>query len=144
MFPLLFNEPWLQIFSISFPQEIEKVLSKRSNAVIIKTMKNKRTIIKELKSALVADFGEDIKEVILFGSRSTGKAHKDSDYDVLIIVNKDYDWRHEDRIISVVYDLELKYDIFIDMKVISLKELHHTIKGIHPLYRDAMREGIYA
>lgn len=107
-------------------------------------MKNKRTIIKELKSALVAHCGEDIKEVILFGSRSTGKAHKDSDYDVLIIVNKDYDWRHEDRIISVVYDLELKYDIFIDLKIISLNELHHTIKGIHPLYRDAMHEGIYA
>lgn len=107
-------------------------------------MKNKRTIIKELKSALVADFGEDIKEVILFGSRSTGKAHKDSDYDVLIIMNKDYDWRLEDKIISVVYELELKYDIFIDMKVISLNELHKTIKGYHPLYREAMHEGIYA
>jgi predicted nucleotidyltransferase len=107
-------------------------------------MKNKRTIIKELKLALVAHFGEDIKDVILFGSRVTGKAHKDSDYDVLIIVNDDYDWRLEDKIISVVYNLELKYDILIDMKVISSNELHHSIKGIHPLYQDAMQGGIYA
>lgn len=119
-------------------------MSKYPNAAIINMMKNKRTIIKELKSALVAHLGMEIREVILFGSRATGKAHRDSDYDVLIIVNKDYDWRLEDRIISVVYGLELKYDILIDMKIISLNELHHTFKGIHPLYRDAMQMGIYA
>jgi predicted nucleotidyltransferase len=61
-------------------------------------MKDKGTLIKELKSALVANFGEDIKDVILFGSRATGKAHKDSDYDVLIILNNDYDWEYRCRI----------------------------------------------
>jgi len=74
-------------------------------------MTDKRTIIKELKSALVAQFGEDIKDVILFGSRATGKAHRDSDYDVLIILNNDYDWEYRSRITTVVYDLELKYAI---------------------------------
>ena len=107
-------------------------------------MKHKRTIIKELKIALVAQFGEDIKEVILFGSRVTGKAHKESDYDVLVILTNDYDWEYRYRITSVVYDLELKYDIFIDLKIISTNELYQTIKGKHPLYHDAMQEGIYA
>jgi predicted nucleotidyltransferase len=107
-------------------------------------MKHKRTIIKELKAALVARFGEDIKEVILFGSRATGKAHKDSDYDVLVILNNDYDWKYRDKITTVVYDLELKYDIFIDIKIISTNELYQTIEGKHPLYQDAMQEGIYA
>lgn len=107
-------------------------------------MKHKGTIIKELKAALVAHFGEDIKDVILFGSRATGKAHKNSDYDVLIILNSDYNWKYEEQIVSVVYELELKYDIFIDIKVISTYELYQTIKGKHPLYRDAMAQGIYA
>ncbi len=107
-------------------------------------MKHKRTIIKELKAALAAQFGEDIKEVILFGSRVTGKAHKESNYDVLVILTNDYDWEYRYRITSVVYDLELKYDIFIDLKIISTNELYQTIKGKHPLYQDAMLEGIYA
>jgi len=107
-------------------------------------MKHKRTIIKELKAALVARFGEDIKEVILFGSRATGKAHRDSDYDVLVILNNDYDWKYRDKITTIVYNLELKYDIFIDIKIISTNELYRTIEGKHPLYQDAMQEGIYA
>ncbi len=107
-------------------------------------MKDKKAIIKELKDALVVNFREDIKDVILFGSQVTGKAHNDSDYDVLIILNNDYDWEYRCRITSVVYDLELKYDIFIDKKIISTNELYHTIKGMHPLYQDAMQEGIYA
>jgi uncharacterized protein len=107
-------------------------------------MKHKRTIIRELKTALADQFGQDIKEVILFGSRVTGKAHKNSDYDVLVILNNDYDWEYRYGITSVIYDLELKYDIFIDVKIISVNELYHSIKGKHPLYQDAMHEGIYA
>ena len=120
------------------------LLINQVNVVIIKTMKHKRTIIRELKSVLAARFGEDIKDVILFGSRATGKAHKDSDYDVLIILKNEYDWEYRCRITKVVYDLELKYDIFIDKKIISEKELYRTIKGKHPIYQDAMQEGIYA
>jgi predicted nucleotidyltransferase len=107
-------------------------------------MKKNTSILKRLKELLVANFGDDIKDVILFGSRATGEAHKNSDYDVLIILNRDYDWEYRRKITSVVYDMELEYDIFIDTKVISTNELYHTIKGKEPLYVDAIQEGIYA
>jgi len=113
-------------------------------ASIIDTMKNKRLMLKNLKDLLVANFGRDIKDVVLFGSRATGKAHKHSDYDVLIILNRDYDWEYKKKIISVVCDVELEYDIFIDTKIISNHELYYTIKGKNPLYADALREGIHA
>lgn len=119
-------------------------MKNKGNAVIIKMMKNKRTIIKELKTTLTDQFGEDIKDVILFGSRVKGKAHKNSDYDVLIILNADYDWEYRYKITSIVYEMELKHDIFIDIKIISANELYHSIKGKHPLYQDALHEGIYA
>jgi predicted nucleotidyltransferase len=107
-------------------------------------MKDKKTFLKELKDLLVAHFGEDINNVILFGSQVTGKTHEDSDFDVLIILNRDFDWDYQRRVTAVVYDLELKYDIFIDKKLISIDELHHSIKGKHPLYWDAIEQGIYA
>ncbi len=100
-------------------------------------------MLKELKDALMVCFGEDIQSVILFGSRVTGKAHLDSDYDVLIILKCDYDWQYEQKIISEVYNLELKYEVFIDLKIISARELQHTIKGMLPLYAEAIQKGIH-
>ncbi len=107
-------------------------------------MKKKTILLKQLKALLVANFGEDINNVILFGSQTTGKAHENSDYDVLVILNRDYDWEYQDKVTSVLYDLELEHDIFIDTKIISLDELQNTIRGKQPLYVDAIQEGIYA
>jgi predicted nucleotidyltransferase len=105
---------------------------------------NKLILLEKLKSSLVGRFGKDIREIILFGSRATGTAGKDSDYDVLVILNNDYDWRYRHKIISAIYVLELEYDVFIDAKIISTHELNYTIKGKHPIYADALREGIHA
>lgn len=107
-------------------------------------MMDKTFFLRELKNLLAANFGGDIKDVILFGSRARGEAHKHSDYDILIILDRDYDWQFQDKITSVLYGMELEYDIFIDAKVISMNELHNTIKGSHPMYADAIREGIHA
>lgn len=107
-------------------------------------MEENAVILKRLKALLVAHFGDDIHDVFLFGSRARGEAHKNSDYDVLIVLNSDYDWQYRREITSVVYDMELEYEIFIDTKVISLNELNNTVKGKHPLYTDAIHEGIRA
>jgi predicted nucleotidyltransferase len=72
-------------------------------------MPDKHFLIRELKNLLHSCFGSMIQDVILFGSQAAGKAHEDSDYDVLIVVSQDYDWKFRDRISDVVYDLELKY-----------------------------------
>lgn len=103
------------------------------------------SVIKELKSLLRFEFGENINELILFGSRMKKNYIKgSSDYDILIILKNDYDWQYKNRIISVVYSMELKYDIFIDIKVISLNELKNGLKGKQPLFLDAIKEGLYA
>ncbi len=107
-------------------------------------MKKNRIILEELKTLLRANFGNDIRSVILFGSRATGEAHKNSDYDVLIILNRNCDREFRRKITSVVLEMELKYDIFIDSKLISTHELYHTIKGKEPLYTDAIQQGIHA
>lgn len=117
---------------------------KIEKTIIIKIMIDKRIILEKLKASLVAEFGEDIDDVILFGSQVSGEAHKNSDYDVLIILNRDYDWEYRRKIISTVYDMELEYEIFIDMKLISIYELNHTMKGMHPIYAEAIEKGIHA
>jgi len=42
-------------------------------------------VLKKVKDTLIEHFGEDIHDVIPFGSGVSGKAHDNSDYDILII-----------------------------------------------------------
>ncbi len=100
-------------------------------------------IVKELKALLFRRFGEEIKQVVLFGSRSQGTARRDSDYDILIVLNNDYTWQQEHHILKTCYEIDLKYDIVTDVKVISVHELQ-SIKGQQPYILHAIREGVAA
>ena len=43
---------------------------------------NKKAILKDFNKLLKLRFAEDLIDFILFGSQATGKAHKESDYDL--------------------------------------------------------------
>jgi predicted nucleotidyltransferase len=102
-----------------------------------------KDILMELKKSLQHHFPHNIKDVILFGSRASGTAHRDSDYDVLIVVNRDYDWQFKDEVGDIVYGLELKYDILIDQFLISTNELQDSLRGAQPVFVDAVKNGVY-
>ncbi len=104
----------------------------------------KELILSALNNMLRKHFGHDIHQVILFGSQATGMAHEDSDYDVLIVLNRQSDWQFRDKVFDVIYDLELQYDILIDAFLISSDELCHSLRGSQPVFRNAVREGVYA
>jgi predicted nucleotidyltransferase len=101
-------------------------------------------IIKELKTALLAQFGDNIQDVILFGSQASGYASEDSDYDILILLKDDFDWKFQDRIFDTACDVGLKYLVLFDLHLLSQNERDHTLKGQEPLYINAIEKGIYA
>ncbi len=96
----------------------------------------------DLKNMLVTQFQDDINKLVLFGSVAKGKAKKNSDYDVLIVLNRDYDWKYKNKIIDLCYEIDLKHNVYIDSKIISVDELNNSIKGLHPIYKEALTEGI--
>ena len=49
-----------------------------------------------------------------------------------------------DKITDIVYDLELKYDILFDKHLISIDELHNSMRGVQPVFVDAIQHGVYA
>lgn len=101
-------------------------------------------LAKEIRDILVSRLGSIIHDVVIFGSRVKGNARSDSDYDVLIILNCE-DTRTIRRAISdLCYELDLKYNIFIDTQIISLQEVDHGIRGKHPVVINAIKEGIHA
>ena len=103
-----------------------------------------RLIVNELKQILVESLGDNVADVILFGSQLKGTAHQDSDVDVLIVLNSDYDWKKKREISDLCYSIDLKYDVFLDTQIISLNELKNSIRGKHPIFSNALKEGYHA
>jgi len=102
-----------------------------------------KIILSELKEHLIENYGDSVKDVVLFGSQARGDSNKFSDYDVLIILKKAYSGRDENKILDLCYDIDLKHDILLDVHIISNNELK-TIRGKQPIFINAIKSGIYA
>ncbi|MFO7922982.1 MAG: nucleotidyltransferase domain-containing protein [Bacteroidales bacterium] len=100
-------------------------------------------LLKELKDHLNRHLNNKVVEVILFGSRVKGTAKKESDYDIVIVINTQDDRKVRREINDLCYDLELKYNIFLDTQIISKDELEYGLRGKHPVFRLAVKEGIH-
>jgi len=106
-------------------------------------MIDKLSIIRDLKSYLQMGYNESVKDIILFGSQANGVSDENSDYDILIVLDADYNASDENRIYDLCFDINLKYNIIIDAHLISLKELK-TIRGKQPIFKKAIKTGVYA
>lgn len=106
-------------------------------------MINKRIILIDLKNRLEEQYSNSVKNVVLFGSQANNNANEFSDYDVLILLNQDYNKNDENRILDICYDIDLKYDILIDAHLLSINELEAK-RGKQPIFVNALKNGIYA
>lgn len=81
-------------------------------------------------------------KVILFGSRARGDTYKDSDWDILVLVENPMQTRSEDRKFrNQVFDLELEIEQPISVLVISMEEwLNNYVYS--SLYKCIKEEGI--
>lgn len=80
-------------------------------------------------------------KIYLYGSRAKGTAKKDSDWDLLILLNRDKITPEiEDEITSPLYDLEFDTGEIISPMIYSQQEWN-TKYNITPFYRNVMREG---
>ncbi len=96
-------------------------------------------ILNEIKQAVLEVDSE--AEVVLFGSRARGDFHGESDWDVLILVDKpetDFDFKRKIR--NTLYNLELKQGTVIS-SIIRNKKFWHNI-SVTPLYKEVEKDGI--
>jgi len=107
-------------------------------------MADSRLILTELKKSLQIVLGDQIQEVILFGSYSKNQESIYSDLDLLIVTKNICDWKEKNLIREVCYDYSVDYDVLIDSKIISQKEIDKEYWGKHPLIIDVLKTGVYA
>ncbi len=103
-----------------------------------------KLLAKEIKQHLNKHLSNIVSDVVIFGSRAKDNANKDSDYDVLIILNTEYNQKTKKIINGLCYDFDLNYDIFLDTQIISIAELKNSIRGKHPVFKTALKEGLHA
>jgi len=82
-----------------------------------------------------------VDRIILFGSKAKGNAGRFSDYDILIILKRDYDWKFEEKIQDICWEIDYKYDILTDVKIISKNELNQ-IRGKQYYILNALEKGV--
>ncbi|MGF7141558.1 nucleotidyltransferase domain-containing protein [Roseimarinus sediminis] len=107
-------------------------------------MISSKLLAKEIKQHLNNSLNNIVSDIVIFGSRVNGKATKNSDYDVLIVINVNYDRKIQKAINDLCYDFDLKYNIFLDTQIISEFELKNSIRGKHPFFKNALKKGLHA
>lgn len=98
----------------------------------------------EIKQLLNEHLGGIVTDVVIFGSRVKGSSTQDSDYDVLIILKTSYNRKIQKQINDLCYSFDLKYNVFLDTQIIAEAEIGESIRGKHPIFKNAIKEGIHA
>jgi uncharacterized protein len=102
-------------------------------------MTDKNDLLKQIKK--IVHHKDPLSKVFLFGSRARGTMQFDSDWDILILLNKDeVTLDMEYSITDPLYDLELKYGEVISTSIYSEKEWNSKYR-ITPFYSNVMSEG---
>lgn len=99
-------------------------------------------LLPRIKAALTAEYGDRLKGVVLYGSTARGEAERESDIDLLVILDGPFQLGKElETIIHALYPLQLEVLRPIHAMPVSEKDY---MSGEYALYRNARREGIPA
>lgn len=80
-------------------------------------------------------------EAFLFGSRARGDNRNDSDYDILILIDRNVTNEIEDDFREDLYNIELESGQIISAFIYS-KDFWNSQLTYSPLYKNVIKEGI--
>ena len=96
--------------------------------------------VNQVKSYLIKNYGEKIKEVILYGSYAKGKATKDSDIDVLVLIDDSLDpFEVRQSLSDILFNILLGHGELVSVIVLP-KKLFENYN--YPFMLNVKKEGV--
>ena len=97
-------------------------------------------VVTRCKTALERHYGAQFKGLVMYGSLARNQADATSDIDLLVLLNRPFDYFNElRRIVDLLYPIQLESERLISAKPASLDEFE---SGSLQLYRNARRDGV--
>jgi predicted nucleotidyltransferase len=104
------------------------------------TNENLTAILRKLRVELSNVLGTRMDSIYLYGSRARGDARPDSDIDVLIVINGEFDYSELlDQTIDLVARLSLEHDVVISRVFVPKKQFAHEMS---PFLMNVRREAV--
>jgi len=104
-----------------------------------KLTSNELAALRKLKDALACNFR--LIELRLFGSKARGDSDKESDIDVLVVL-ENYDWEIEKAVSRLCFDINLEYSVLLVPVLYSRAEYESELTKVTPFYETVVREGM--
>lgn len=102
-----------------------------------------RIVIDEVKKAIHSVVDHPF-EVTLYGSVARGEETRESDLDLLVLIETPVDYVLKELIINAVYPIELHCDVVISLFIESKLVWETKYATLSMLYQNIQREGIHA
>ena len=97
-------------------------------------------VVNQVKEYLIKKYGDKIREIILFGSYVKGEATKDSDIDILVLIDDSIDLFEMRRSLSdLLFDILLEYGELVSVVVLPERFFENYN---YPFMLNVKREGL--
>ena len=127
-------DSWL----VDFSKKIEATKMKNSGNLNLKD--NEKKALLELKKILFKSFS--VAEIILYGSKVRGDFDEESDMDILIILKNKVDDNIREKIFSMSFKIEIKYDVIFGILVETEDFWSSPLAGAMSIHSNISREGV--
>ena len=107
----------------------------------LKLAPKEKKAVNEFIRTVRSSYGDKIQRAALFGSKVRGDDTKYSDVDILLIVEDDK-WKFRQPFSVIVSDIALKYDVELDVRVISEKRWQYMENIQAGLYQNISRDAV--
>jgi predicted nucleotidyltransferase len=103
---------------------------------------NETLALLELKRRLRENFGKELKEIRIFGSKVRGDFDKDSDIDIFVVFDTEVDWDFENKVSHIAYDIDLEFGVLFNLIIFSASQLKEPKYKILPFIQNVKKEGL--
>lgn len=115
-------------------------MASKSRSTLKLSVKEKKAVREFIRTVRLA-YKDKIQRAAFFGSKARGDFTRYSDIDILLIVNDDK-WKYRQPFSVILSDIALKYDVMLDVRVISASRWRYMENIQAGLYQNITRDAV--